>query len=173
METMARRAHPYSGLQGIASCPEQPVFLLRDSAGIPLAAMDGQERYWRQWFEAAGQTMPKNCTLSHHEQHALALDFALAGNAVALADLPLIRNELANGSLVRLSETCITLDRCIHLAVPEGPFRDPRLTAFWECLRGRAVRLSGTAAQPCSVAAGDQSAGHAYPNARQGERPGK
>ncbi|MCD9150116.1 LysR substrate-binding domain-containing protein [Pseudophaeobacter flagellatus] len=106
-------------------------------AEFPLAAVAGQERYWSQWFKAAGRTLSDDCKMSRHDQRALALDFALAGNAVALADLPLIRNELANGSLVCLSETQITLDRGIHLAVPEGPFRDPRLTAFGDWLRGR------------------------------------
>jgi LysR family glycine cleavage system transcriptional activator len=110
-------------------------------ARLPLAAVAGQERYWSQWFKAAGQALPDDCSMSRHDQRALALDFALAGNAVALADLPLIRNELANGSLVCLSETQITLDRGIHLAVPEGPFRDPRLTAFGDWLRGRVLGL--------------------------------
>ena len=110
-------------------------------AGLPLAAVAGQDRYWSQWFEAAGQAFPPGCNISFHEQRALALDFALAGNAVALADLPLIRNELANGSLICLSETQITLDRGIHLAVPEGPFRDPRLTAFGDWLRDRVSGL--------------------------------
>ena len=71
----------------------------------------------------------------------LALDFALAGNAVVLADPPLIRTELANGSLVWLSETQITLDRGIHRSVPDGPFCDPRLTAFGDWLRGRVSGL--------------------------------
>ena len=110
-------------------------------ANLPLAAVAGQDHYWSQWFKAAGQDFPSGCNMSFHEQRALALDFALAGNAVALADLPLIRNELANGSLVCLSETQITLDRGIHLAVPEGPFRDPRLTAFGDWLRDRVSGL--------------------------------
>lgn len=110
-------------------------------AKLPLAAVTGQERYWRQWFEEAGQALPADSDMSRHDQRALALDFALAGNAVALADMSLIRNELANGSLVSLSETQITLDRGIHLAVPEGPFRDPRLTAFGDWLRSHVSGL--------------------------------
>jgi len=76
------------------------------------------------------------------------LDFALAGRAVALADLPMIRSEPAIGSLVRLSDTSIMLDRGIHLAVPDAPLRDPRRTALGDCLRGRVPHLSGPAAQP-------------------------
>jgi LysR family glycine cleavage system transcriptional activator len=106
-------------------------------AKLPLAAVSGQERYWRQWFDAAGMATPRDCNWSKHEQRALALDYALAGNAVALADLPLIRNELETGSLVCLSETHITLDRGIHLAVASGPFRDARLAAFGDWLRER------------------------------------
>ena len=106
-------------------------------AELPLAAVSGQERYWHQWFDAAGMATPGDCNWSKHEQRALALDYALAGNAVALADIPLIRNELEIGSLVCLSETQITLDRGIHLAVPSGPFRDARLAAFGDWLKLR------------------------------------
>jgi LysR family glycine cleavage system transcriptional activator len=104
---------------------------------LPLAAVSGQERYWHQWFDAAGITTPDECNWSKHEQRALALDYALAGNAVALADLPLIRNELEIGSLVCLSENQVTLDRGIHLAVPSGPFIDARLVRFGDWLRER------------------------------------
>ena len=83
-------------------------------AELPLAAVGGQERYWDQWFDAAGKIDRRTIKWSTHQQRALALDFALAGNAVALADIPLIRNELETGSLVCLSETQITLDRGIH-----------------------------------------------------------
>jgi len=111
-------------------------------AKLPLAAVGGQENYWRQWFDAAGLEMPGDCIWSSHKQRALALDYALAGNAVALADLPLIRNELEAGSLVCLSEVYVTLDRGIHLAVPPGPFFDARLTAFGDWLGERVSRLS-------------------------------
>lgn len=103
-------------------------------AKFPLAAVDGQERYWSQWFNAAGNVDLCDVDWSTHQQRALALDYALAGNAVALADLPLIRNELENGSLVCLSKTEVTLDRGIHLAEPLGPFRDARLSAFCDWL---------------------------------------
>ena len=112
-------------------------------ARLPLSAVAGQERYWSQWFSTAGYVMPGDCELSRHEQRALALDFALAGNAVALADLPLIRNELATGALVCLSETSVTLDRGIHLAMPSGPFCDPRLAAFGDWLTAHVAGMTG------------------------------
>ncbi len=103
-------------------------------AELPLAAVGGQERYWSQWFEAAGNVDQSKIKWSTHQQRALALDYALAGNAVALADTPLIRNELESGSLVCLSEVETTLDRGIHLAEPPGPFRDARISAFGDWL---------------------------------------
>ena len=113
---------------------EVPPLKAKEIAGYPLAAVAGQERYWKQWFEAAGLTIPDGIQWSEHEQRALALDFALAGNAVALADLPLIRNELENGSLIQLSPISTTLDRGIHLAEPPGPFSDARVSAFGDWL---------------------------------------
>lgn len=111
-------------------------------ASFPLAAVGGQERYWHEWFDAAGQADLSKVRWSTHEQRALALDYALAGNAVALADIPLIQNELETGSLVRLSDVEITLDRGIHLAEPPGPFRDARLAAFGDWLEERVGRLA-------------------------------
>lgn len=111
-------------------------------AKLPLAAVSGQERYWHQWFKAAGHPMQDDRAWTRHEQRALALDFALAGNAVALADLPLIRRELETGSLVRLSEIEITLDRGIHIASAPGPFEDARLAAFGTWLEGCVSRIS-------------------------------
>lgn len=112
---------------------ELPINALQ-MADLPLAVVKGQERYWDQWFGAAGEPKPCGIEWSTHQQRALALDYALAGNAVALADLPLIRNELENGSLRCLTNTEITLDRGIHLAEPLGPFRDARLLAFGDWL---------------------------------------
>jgi len=111
-------------------------------AEMPLAAVSGQERYWRQWFKAAGLTDLSNVNWSEHQQRALALDYALAGNAIALADLPLIRNELETGSLIRLSGVEITLDRGIHLAEPPGPFNDARLSAFGDWLTSQVDKLA-------------------------------
>ena len=103
-------------------------------AELPLSAVEGQERYWHQWFEAAGCTEERKLQFVRHEQRALALDFAVAGHAIALADVPLVQRELENGSLVRLSDIEVTLDRGIHLAEPHGPFGDARVAAFGDWL---------------------------------------
>lgn len=110
-------------------------------AKLPLAAVAGQEHYWDQWFSSAGVLRPPT-DWSRHRQRALALDYALAGNAVVLADLPLIRNELQNGSLLRLSNVEVTLDRGIHIAEPLGPFTDARLVAFGDWLAENVGKLS-------------------------------
>ncbi len=117
----------------------------RQIAKLLLAAVEGQERYWSQWFDAAGKIDQRNVKWSTHQHRGLALDFALAGNAVALADIPLIRRELENGSLVCLSETETTLERGIHLAEPLGPFRDARLSAFGDWLTNHIVKMAPSA----------------------------
>jgi LysR family glycine cleavage system transcriptional activator len=114
----------------------------KDIAKLPLAAVEGQEHYWHQWFKAAGQKPPARNRFSLHRHRGLALDFTLAGNAVALGDLPLVRNELGNGSLVRLSDVEITLDRGVHLAQPLGAYQDARVAAFGDWLAERVARIS-------------------------------
>ena len=128
-------------LIGKAELPMSP----KEIAGYPLAAVLGQERYWEQWFEAARFTKTEGINWSMHEQRALALDYALAGNSVALADLPLIRNELENGSLIQLSPISTTLDRGIHLAEPPGPFSDARVSAFGDWLEDLVRRFTEVA----------------------------
>jgi len=108
---------------------------------LPLAAVEGQERYWSEWFAAAGVDVPQNLNLSRHQHRGLALDYAQAGNAIALADLPLVRNELETGSLVRLSPVLYQLDRGVHLSSLPGPFPDPRIVAFGDWLRGLVTPL--------------------------------
>ena len=115
---------------------------LEQLAELPLAAVNGQEKYWSQWFEAAGIADQNGANWSLHQQRALALDYALAGNAVALADIPLIRNELESGSLVRLSNVEIYLDRGIHLAEPKGPFKDARISVFGDWLTKHVAEMT-------------------------------
>ena len=105
-------------------------------ASCPLAAVDGQERYWIEWFKHVGFEGLVDIT-TRHEQRALAFDFALAGNAVVLADIPLVRNELENGSIVRLWDAEIVLDRGIHLAEPKSNYKDARLAVFGDWLSDR------------------------------------
>ncbi|MDU8927415.1 LysR family transcriptional regulator [Alisedimentitalea sp. MJ-SS2] len=122
-------------------------------ARMPLAAVNDQERYWHQWFKAAGVAEQDDRDWSRHKQRALALDYALAGNAVVLADMPLIRRELEAGSLVCLSGVQITLDRGIHLAVTTASFTDARLVAFGDWLGAQVARFSDA----------DQETSHAEP----------
>jgi len=106
-------------------------------AGFPLAAVKEQIYHWKEWFEAAGLTVMPDLDCSEFQHRGHAIDFALAGNGVALADVPLIQHELESGSLVLLSRTKITLDRGIHLVQPKSQFMDRRISVFGDWLTER------------------------------------
>ena len=108
-----------------------------DIATLPLAAVKGQIYHWKGWFEAAGLKDMPYVDFSEFQHRGHAIDFALAGNGVALADVPLIQHELESGSLVCLSRTQITLDRGIHLVQPKSQFMDRRVSAFGDWLTER------------------------------------
>ena len=45
-------------------------------AQLPLAAVEGQGRYWDEWFAAAGLKKTGNLNISRHQHRGLALDYA-------------------------------------------------------------------------------------------------
>jgi len=118
-------------------CEREVPITATDVAGFPLAAVKGQIYHWKEWFEAAGLKDMPDVDSSEFQHRGHAIDFALAGNGVALADVPLIHHELESGSLVLLSRTEITLDRGIHLVQPKSQFMDRRISVFGEWLTER------------------------------------
>ncbi len=93
---------------------------------MDLSVAHGQEEGWYSWFAKAGI---ENCELrfTRFENRALATEFALAGNGVTLPNLPMVRNELRSGQLVRLHPQAVTLESGVHLVFPETQYPDPRL----------------------------------------------
>ncbi len=72
----------------------------RDLLELPLVTIYSESRQWDLWFEAAGVPYKPNSQLVV-DTLALALEFALEGNAVALVNGPFVDAELASGRLVR------------------------------------------------------------------------
>ena len=72
----------------------------RDLLALPLVTIYSESRQWDLWFEAAGVPYKPNSQLVV-DTLALALEFALEGNGVALVNGPFVAAELASGRLVR------------------------------------------------------------------------
>jgi LysR family glycine cleavage system transcriptional activator len=102
---------------------------------LPLATTKAPESDWARWLEAAGVPIPDDAEFLRLDNRAIALDYALVGNGVAMADLRMIPFELASGSLVRLHPLAVTWDRSMYLVRPKSAFGDPRLAVFLDWLR--------------------------------------
>lgn len=102
---------------------------------LPLATTKAPESDWACWLDAAGVTIPDDADVIRLDNRAIALDYALAGNGVAMADLRMIPFELASGSLVRLNPLSVAWERSMYLVRPKSNFRDPRLEALRDWLR--------------------------------------
>ena len=67
---------------------------------LPLVVIYSEARQWDLWFESAGVAYAPNSQVVV-DTLALALEFALSGNGVALVNGPFVGAELASGKLVR------------------------------------------------------------------------
>ncbi len=91
---------------------------------------------WRMWMAAAGidDFDDSRCVAFSDTSHVV--EAVIDGGAVGLVDLAMIKNELAEGRLVRLFDIGVSLggDYAYHLVYPESASQDPRIMAFSDWL---------------------------------------
>ena len=103
-------------------------------ANQPLAINQGAQQDWRDWFAAAGHDGPDPVMIEYTDR-ARAVDFALSGNGVALADIHLTARDEADGHLVRLNPLTVPSRKTMHLVFPRTDYPDPKVMAFYDWLR--------------------------------------
>ena len=91
---------------------------------------------WRMWMKAAGIEDFDDRNTIVFENSAEAVDAAMAGNAVALADFAMVANDLSEGRLVQPFELSLKVssDFAYHLVYPEKNSDDRRIAAFRDWL---------------------------------------
>ena len=87
---------------------------------------------WRMWMAAAGVHEYDGSKTIVFETSSNAVDAAMAGDAVALADFAMVANDLSEGRLVRPFELSIKVpsEYAYFLAYPESAATDRRIIAF-------------------------------------------
>jgi LysR family transcriptional regulator, glycine cleavage system transcriptional activator len=98
---------------------------------------------WRMWMAAAGiQNFDDSNTIVLGNSSE-AVDAAIAGDAVALADFAMIANDLAEGRLVQPLALSIKVppEYAYFLVCPEAIAQDPRVVAFRDWLLSETVAL--------------------------------
>jgi LysR family transcriptional regulator, glycine cleavage system transcriptional activator len=97
---------------------------------------------WRMWMAAAGIDDFDDSNTIVFEASSNAVDAAMAGDAVALADFAMVANDLSEGRLVRPFELSIKAapEYAYHLVYPETTASDRRITAFRDWMLAECAR---------------------------------
>lgn len=95
---------------------------------------------WRRWFAAAGLQYRYRPDERRFDDYDLVIAAARAGLGVALARVPLASASLANGDLVRIDGSEVTLDRA-HWAVTRRSEERTAVRRFLDRLQSLAVAV--------------------------------
>ena len=93
---------------------------------------------WPMWLKAAGvKNIPAATGLSFNNMH-LALDAAIAGHGVVLAQSTIAAADLAAGRLVRLFSLALPDQFAYYIVTASGALERPKVRAFRDWLRSEA-----------------------------------
>ncbi len=114
-----------------------------DLAGHTLLHIDwrsGDDSWpdWRMWLAAAGATGIDQDRGPRFNDVAMAVQTAIDGHGVALANDVLVADDFAAGRLVRPFEESVSTDFGYFAVCPEGRTSDPRVAAFRDWLLAEA-----------------------------------
>ncbi len=98
---------------------------------------------WRMWMAAAGINDFDDSNTIVFGTSSNAVDAAMTGDAVALADFAMVANDLSEGRLVRPFELSIKVpsEFAYFLVYPEQTAQDPRITAFRDWILNETAAL--------------------------------
>jgi LysR family glycine cleavage system transcriptional activator len=98
---------------------------------------------WRMWMAAAGVSDYDGSNAIVFAASSNAVDAAMAGDAVALADFAMVANDLSEGRLVMPFDLSIKVssDYAYFLVYPQDSASDPRVIAFRDWILDEAAEL--------------------------------
>ena len=123
-------------------------FAPADIAGLVLLHDEEDGSSWRRWLEAAGVEGVDTRHGPRFLESGLAIDAAIAGQGVALADDFLVTHDIAAGRLVRLGDIALAAADCdYYLRSLEDTRRRRPVAAFrrWLLSESEALREPGQA----------------------------
>ena len=95
---------------------------------------------WPMWLKAAGvKSIPEISGLSFNNMH-LALDAAIAGHGVVLAQSTIAAADLATGRLVRLFSLALPDQFAYYIVTAPGTLERPKVRSFRDWLRCEAAK---------------------------------
>jgi LysR family glycine cleavage system transcriptional activator len=99
---------------------------------------------WHIWMAAAGIADFDDSRTIVFERSSDAIQAALSGDAVALADFAMVANDLSEGRLIRPFELSIRVpsEFAYFLVYPEEAVLDPRIIVFREWILGETAKMT-------------------------------
>jgi LysR family glycine cleavage system transcriptional activator len=99
---------------------------------------------WHIWMAAAGIADFDDSRTIVFQQSSDAVQAALSGDAVALADFAMVASDLSEGRLIRPFELSIRVpsEFAYFLVYPKETALDPRIAAFREWILGETAKLA-------------------------------
>ncbi|MDD9907140.1 MAG: LysR substrate-binding domain-containing protein [Rhodospirillaceae bacterium] len=82
------------------------------------------------WLDESGSGGPEGREVIHYPTQALALDGAVSGLGVALADYRIVEDEVKEGRLVQVTDQTVQTGRGYYLVWPKGQALDAKSHAF-------------------------------------------
>jgi LysR family glycine cleavage system transcriptional activator len=125
---------------------------------------------WARWLETAGIVGVDPAKGLRFESLNLAIQAAIEGIGVAMGLEALIRDDLAQGRLVRPFAAARRSGRPFHLVYPETRAGDAKVMAFRDWLLDEAAGAGPTAVAPSPSRRGSGQAPRARPAALRGAR---
>jgi len=100
---------------------------------------------WRMWMAAAGIDDFDDSRTVVFGTSSDAIQAAIEGSAVALADFAMVAHDLSEGRLVQPFELGVRMapEYAYHLVYPQGSAGDPRIVAFREWILDEAAKTRG------------------------------
>ncbi|MEO1562709.1 MAG: LysR substrate-binding domain-containing protein [Pseudomonadota bacterium] len=114
---------------------EQVPLAVERIASLPLAKVKNRDKDWIDWFASLGYDPQTPLTFLTYENRARAIDLAFSGHGVALADIDLVRDDLALGNLIQVHPHSLVCQNAMWVVWPKTDYPDPRLALFAEWLR--------------------------------------
>jgi LysR family glycine cleavage system transcriptional activator len=127
---------------------------------------------WRLWLDSAGLTDVDHTNGPVYDSTLYALEAARRGLGVALGRMPLLMEDLRDGSLITLYNHWVTPPEAWFLVYPESSRRMAKVSAFRDWITREAVVTSESDRQNSNQTAGTASAfgGEDGPNAGPSHR---
>lgn len=93
---------------------------------------------WAMWLKAAGVVMPDGMPALHFNNHALAIEAAVAGRGVALARSAIAEEDLKAGRLIKPFAEAVPINFAHYIVCPTEKLKNERVQEFIDWLRTEA-----------------------------------